>query len=386
MPGQRVSRSELYDLVWSEPASKLAKRFGISDVMLAKVCRGSNIPKPGLGYWAKQDAGKPTKRPPLPARELGHADYIIFGRDSRWDTDHIDDGLEIPEPIFDEDLETVVARAKALADRVTIKKTLARPHAAIQRWLDRDEERLVKYADYPFKRVIRSTNPRFASKQGRRRLLILNMLLMGLHDCGARNPTSREDAGEWRIQVGRVLLPFKFGTIDGKPMPYVIEGKEKESAPEDLRLSITCRHDVPGHPMEWLDQPGSPLEHHIKEMIADFLVAGEWMYRAQEIGRYQRMVARKKYLQESAQREQQAAIQQEERRLANLEKERRQRLFEDAAKWRKAEELRAYVNAALAVPCCTEEERENRARWAAWALAEADQIDPLKSGDSEDER
>lgn len=189
MPGHRVSRSELYDLVWSEPASKLAKRFSISDVMLAKACRGSNIPKPGLGYWAKQDAGKPTKKPALPPRELGQADYIIFGRSSHWETQVLDDEIEIAEPVFDEDLETVVARAKALADRVTIKKTLARPHAAIQRWLDRDEERVAKQANDPYGRFFRFTAPRFLSKQGRRRLLILNMLLMGLEDCGAHGPT-----------------------------------------------------------------------------------------------------------------------------------------------------------------------------------------------------
>lgn len=383
MPGIRVSRSELYDLLWSEPTSKLAKRFGISDVMLAKVCRGSNIPKPGLGYWAKQDAGKRTKKPPLPARELGQAGYVIFGRASHWETQVLDDEIEIAEPIFDEGLETIVARARALAESVTLKKTLARPHPAIQRWLARDAERSAKQADDRYARLFRFTSPRFASTRGRRRLLFLNMLLVGLDNCGARNPTSREDAEEWRIHVGDVLLPFKFGAADGKSMPYALEGKAKESAPENLRLSITCGHDVPGHPMEWLDKPDMPLEHQVKEIIVGFLVAGEWMYRGQEIGRYQRMVARKKELVEIAERERQVAIQQEESRLSNLHKERRQGLFEDAAKWRKAEELRAYVAAALAVPTSTEEERENKARWGAWALGEADQMDPLKKKNSE---
>jgi len=386
MPGQRVSRSELYDLVWSEPASQLAQRFGISDVMLAKVCRGSNIPKPSLGYWAKQDAGKRTKKPPLPARELGQADYVIFGRASHWETQVLDDGEDIAEPVFDESLETVVARAKALADGVTLKKTLARPHSAIQRWLSRDAERAAKQVDDRYARLFRFSSPRFASTQGRRRLLILNALLMGLQDCGAQSPTSREDAEEWHIHIGSVRLSFRLGATDGKPMPYVIEGKAKENALENLRLSITCWHDIPGHPMEWVDRPDMPLEDQIKEMIVGFLVASEWMYRGEEIGRYQRTIARKKELQEIAERERQDAIQQEESRLSNLHKERRQELFHDAAKWRKAEELRAYVDAALAVPCSTEGERENRARWASWALAEADQIDPLKNGDSVDER
>lgn len=48
-----LSRQELYDLVWSEPKSSLARRLGISDVGLAKACRRAHIPVPGLGYWAK---------------------------------------------------------------------------------------------------------------------------------------------------------------------------------------------------------------------------------------------------------------------------------------------------------------------------------------------
>lgn len=49
----QLTRTELYELVWSEPMTKLAKRFGISDVGLAKACRRAGIPVPERGYWAK---------------------------------------------------------------------------------------------------------------------------------------------------------------------------------------------------------------------------------------------------------------------------------------------------------------------------------------------
>ena len=52
----RLTRAELYQFVWSEPLRKLSKRFGISDVALAKRCRAANIPLPGLGYWTKKEA------------------------------------------------------------------------------------------------------------------------------------------------------------------------------------------------------------------------------------------------------------------------------------------------------------------------------------------
>ena len=46
---------------------KLAKKYGLSNIALAKVCKKLKIPRPGLGYWAKKAAGEHVrKRPPLP--------------------------------------------------------------------------------------------------------------------------------------------------------------------------------------------------------------------------------------------------------------------------------------------------------------------------------
>ncbi len=66
MEKESYTRTELYDLLWSEPTTKVAIRLGISDVGLAKWCKQMNIPKPPLGYWAKIQSGKPVmEKPPL---------------------------------------------------------------------------------------------------------------------------------------------------------------------------------------------------------------------------------------------------------------------------------------------------------------------------------
>jgi hypothetical protein len=46
---ERLSRKELYDLVWSEPLKTLCSRFGISDAALKKTCARAEIPTPGDG-------------------------------------------------------------------------------------------------------------------------------------------------------------------------------------------------------------------------------------------------------------------------------------------------------------------------------------------------
>jgi integrase len=60
-------RETLYELVWTAPVMEVARRLGVSDVAVAKLCRRANIPVPGRGYWARVEAGQQIPRTPLPS-------------------------------------------------------------------------------------------------------------------------------------------------------------------------------------------------------------------------------------------------------------------------------------------------------------------------------
>lgn len=70
-----MKRAELYTLVWQNPTVHLAKRFGISNARLRKICSDYEIPLPPAGYWTKLAHGKAVERPELPQATPG-----IFGR------------------------------------------------------------------------------------------------------------------------------------------------------------------------------------------------------------------------------------------------------------------------------------------------------------------
>jgi hypothetical protein len=61
-----LTREELYEKLWKTPTKHVAEEFGMSDVMLGKVCKEYRIPKPYVGYWAKKEHGKN----PCPSRKL----------------------------------------------------------------------------------------------------------------------------------------------------------------------------------------------------------------------------------------------------------------------------------------------------------------------------
>ena len=66
---REFTREEFYDFVWSAPATKLAKEIGCSDVMIGKICKSYDIPKPYLGYWARLAHGKKPERIKLPKND-----------------------------------------------------------------------------------------------------------------------------------------------------------------------------------------------------------------------------------------------------------------------------------------------------------------------------
>ena len=80
MASTKLTRADLYDLVWRTPMSRLAAEFGVSDVALAKTCRRLSVPRPGRGYWAQIAAGNKVKQPPLGKAPPGTKEWTLVER------------------------------------------------------------------------------------------------------------------------------------------------------------------------------------------------------------------------------------------------------------------------------------------------------------------
>jgi hypothetical protein len=54
----RLTREELYRLVWAKPMTEVGQDFQISDRAMAKICARKQVPVPPRGYWAKKNAAR----------------------------------------------------------------------------------------------------------------------------------------------------------------------------------------------------------------------------------------------------------------------------------------------------------------------------------------
>lgn len=75
------TRTELYDLVWSEPLSRLARKYNISDNGLRKICKKHHIPLPVMGHWQKVQYGYKVTKTKLPENSKSTGKIMLCYRD-----------------------------------------------------------------------------------------------------------------------------------------------------------------------------------------------------------------------------------------------------------------------------------------------------------------
>lgn len=123
---QSFERQALFEAVWKEPISKLAKRYSISDVGLRKICVTLEVPMPPRGYWAKLAHGKAPRIPVLPpsnCKPTYTRSYAVAERDVGFEQRVADERIdaskrEIPAYVPPLDRTDFHVRAKATVNRL----------------------------------------------------------------------------------------------------------------------------------------------------------------------------------------------------------------------------------------------------------------------------
>lgn len=380
--GQKFTRRELYDLVWSEPMRTLATRFGISDVALAKTCSKADIPIPYRGYWNRKQASKPAIQTDLLPRFPGASDVIEIGKAEspyRFGTNWRERFLQepIPEvPVFDEEMSAVRVRVTAMAGKIKCPPEFEPAHPLIAKLLVHDVAR----REYQLKWNTTYDPPKYESGIERRRLLILNGIFLSLQRLGCRPDmvTSKyaQDTQESRninVKVGQVYVPFTL-----EPLKTKKDGKGRHR--ESLQLAFGTSRENPRPSTYWDDTEGKALEKQLSEIVVEILVRGEELYRESLVHQRAWFIEQRAEAEKELQRRKEEQERKERERREREAKERIDRLLSQASTLRQSETIRAYVEKArnrLVEIGVGSAEFEN---WSAWALAEADRIDPVKNG------
>jgi hypothetical protein len=372
---KRFSRREMFDLVWSMPMRTLAAKVGLSDVGLKKAVVSAGLPVPPQSHWNRVLAGGPTAlKPELPPRGFGASDEIRIGGDRWFAGDQQSERDEPPlEPVFDEPMDSVRRRAERAVGRVSAPRDLsASSHPAIRRILADEEKLKAKAKEAPYAAFFYRT--RFDSPIDQRRLRLLNSIALGVSKAGISVRLARlEDATLEVRSSGAVSL-----SLIAKKM--IVGG---ERAERDTRISIAMGSEPDrlrvGDAGRWDDLEARKLETIVSDIAVEIVVRVEEQYRDAQFRHHKWLLARRAEEVEAARKAKIEAERRERERLKKLERERIEQLLADADQLRRAQAIRAYVAEVERLPNAVES-GENFEQWRAWALSQADRIDPVKNG------
>lgn len=376
---EKLTREQLYEMVWSEPLKVLGPNFGISDVALKKTCHKAAIPVPERGYWAKRQAGKPCIQQSLPPRPPGLAEEVIVGGGAYayWNYHRLTEkeilGPLPDPPSFPEPIEAVRERVKKEIGKVSVPKTILQPHPAIARLLQDDEKRREKHRSSPYSWYA----PIFDSPFERRRLRILNALFLAVSRIDAKASTRGQEAREIEVTVGQqhVVIRLDRPSVQRRGSRVPTDPKS-----DGLQLAILASYGSDEHRYAWQDSETSKIESQLADIAVEVVVCGELQYREGCVRSHEWRIERKAQLEEEARKRKAEAERKERERLARLEKERIDRLLGEARSLRQANDIRDYVDAVRAAARQSGQlSQEELERWCTWALAQADRIDPIRS-------
>lgn len=370
-----ITRSELHALVWREPRTKLAGLWGISDVAIGKLCVRECIPAPPLGYWAKKAAGGKVKSTPLPMRLPGQRELVelrALNPYQRWNAP-VDLDVEITSPSYAETVDEVVQSAFARLGPFRARRDLTEPHRGLRRVLRAEASRAEKFKerDWSF------YEPHFLLPRFQRQLRLFSSIFSILDAMHASCEVLERET--WLQGVGHFHYLIASVTIGASSVHLEFHEPENPKGNRDLPRSNVTTLRVGGgdEGRDFLDETGAKLEKRLDEIVKTILIFAESGMRSADLAIYERKLERKKQmLEELAERKRK----EEATRLAAIEARKeaiRKEISDAAANLRRAQDIRALVDAMATHPDWSGEGRSSFLSWSEAALAEADDIDPM---------
>jgi hypothetical protein len=218
--------------------------------------------------------------------------------------------------------------------------------------------------------------PVFDNPLHARRLRILNAIFLALSGQRCKSSVRGDAADDITVQIGETRLSIKIDSIADRPRAH--STTQLDLRKERLRLSVAGHHERDFVSIVE-DEPGKPIEQHLRKAVVELIVLGESRYRENCISYYRWQLDLREHDIAEARKEREEANRKERKRIAALEKARVDNLLEAAAALQNAITIRSYVAEVRKAYATKDDARAELEAWATWALAQADRIDPLIS-------
>jgi hypothetical protein len=359
-------REKLYKEVWEAPMTEVSKRYGVSDVALAKTCKKLKVPRPPVGYWAKKAVGKAPRKPKMYPYE--NAPKLLI-RSTPTPEETEPESRLVPEAFTE---------AESLFQRlgiISICEDVEELHVYVRNTRKVVKRKISKSMKDDYNRISVSGEDVFTLSIGEnshdRATIILQSLcssleILGIEVVQTKNGASFHIMGEdVTISISESSKKQPITVKDPKKYYY----KDYEYIPSGiLKLEIYTGSFSMSERKSWSDGRSKLIEDKLEDVIHQLIRAAAW---------------KKEYAEYHRKREEEWKIEQKKReekeRLVRIEKQRISQLEEGYKKWLYHKELSEYVNAVKSHYSVFKGEPEGDfAQWVEWIDAYLEKMNPFK--------
>jgi hypothetical protein len=360
-----LTREELYRQVWETPMIRLGEKYGISGNGLKKICDRLQVPYPPLGYWAKFQAGKPTKAAALPEANATTLREVTIS--------------PTPPPSAAPKIDPAIAEQLKAATTETadivVPETLRKPHSMIAMWVAEHASKVQEAG----RGMWGGYRPEPFTDLDRRKQRILDVLFKTVEKRGFAVKGQAPYQLWLEIGKGKERVDFSLRermkqvrrslTEDEKSRGFYSnqQWRQEKVATGELIFTIKTYLEA-GLTTKWRDGERR-LEDQMSEIVSVLSIAPPLL---QERRRRAEEAERRRWEEEQRRQEQQAKRKQDKNRW--------RRLVELAARWEEAASASRFIEALEALPTDGEQTFDGRTakEWLTWAREKCAEFDPMR--------
>jgi hypothetical protein len=367
---RRLTREELYTLVWQRPISRLAEDFGISGNGLAKICDRMDVPYPPRGHWAKKEAGKPVVTFKLPPRKEGVPQVTEV---------HPTPPKPMPSPTAKESANI----ATAVTEGIVVPDSLDDLHPRIKAWIaEHKKEQKEREQESRRRRHETWWKPRLIPELTERdlyRFRVTSAIFKGVERAGGKIETS-PITGKATFQIAGHAVACSIVEKLVKSLAQRDETRKWTAYPDHhqagldssgfLRVSITTYLD--GRQPQWIETQKTKIGEMLPEIVGTIMAAGPIL----EQQKRDREDRERRHREEEARRY-------EARRQKEIDDKRWNKFCQFAADWEERNRLIGFL-AEIETRVSDEDEIAVAGSpvgdWIVWAKRRTEALDPFNRG------
>ena len=380
---KEVSREELYELVWSKPMTHLALELGISDVMIGKLCKQLDVPRPPRGYWMGLTSEKKKHKwvkPPLTIiqptsltfQQVVERHYNErYRQESRsFDWENVDAQIPSPPSEYSEPVSDHANNLLQHLPNLAAFETYKDLHSVTQKLIIADEQRKTKNFYFPWDKPI------FKDDAGKKLLQSLNGFVWTIEALGGTVSTR----GRVHITTQYSLLgthsEFVFNVFD--PNPYDWRAlRPKKTSQNELSICFTKGSSNWGSVQRGGKRPEEINSDYVAGLVKEILFKNEDDFRKSIFREYEYCIDSRERLIKRTEQKRLLKLKKERERIAALNARREAELFDAVERMRKADAIRLLVERFQSKQTMRNKPVEGFEKWSRWALQFADEIDPI---------